>query len=58
MHAVTGVPWPATDALGRRLPLAGEPGIRPPRGDRYVGIFYFLWHDNPGGKQPERRRPF
>lgn len=33
--------WTATDALGRRLPDAGE--CRPPRTDKYVGIFYFLW---------------
>ena len=40
----TGVPWPATDALGRKLPLAGEAPA--PRHDRFVGIFYFLWHEN------------
>ena len=34
--------WVATDALGRKLPLAAEVG--PPRPDRTVGIFYFLWH--------------
>lgn len=33
--------WAATDALGRRLPSADEVG--PPRSDRTVGIFYFLW---------------
>lgn len=38
----TGVPWPATDALGRMLPLAEEVG--PPKADRFVGIFYFLWN--------------
>ncbi len=37
-----GVPWPATDALGRRLPTPEEAG--PPRPDRRVGIFYFLTH--------------
>lgn len=37
-----GVPWPATDALGRSLPTAGEVG--PPKPDRFVGIFYFLTH--------------
>ena len=36
-----GTPWPATDGLGRVLPLAGEVGA--PRPDRFVGIFYFLW---------------
>jgi len=39
-----GVPWPATDALGRALPLAAEVGL--PRPGRFVGIFYFLWHDS------------
>jgi hypothetical protein len=36
-----GVPWPATDGLGRTLPLAADAGA--PRPDRFVGIFYFLW---------------
>lgn len=36
-----GVPWPATDALGRTLPLHEEVG--PVRSNRFVGIFYFLW---------------
>jgi len=35
------VPWPATDGLGRSLPLAAETG--PVRGDRTVAMFYFLW---------------
>jgi hypothetical protein len=34
--------WVATDALGRSLPTAEQVG--PPRADRWVGIFYFLWH--------------
>jgi len=34
--------WVATDALGRRPPTYAEVG--PPRADRWVGIFYFLWH--------------
>jgi hypothetical protein len=33
--------WVATDALGRSLPTFAEVG--PPRADRFVGIFYFLW---------------
>jgi len=52
-----GVPWPATDALGRRLPLAEEVGL--PRTNRFVGIFYFLWlipampiPPNPNGDGP------
>ena len=36
-----GVPWPATDALGRELPLADEVG--PLKKDRFVGIFYLPW---------------
>ena len=36
------VPWPATDALGRTLPEADEVGL--PKQNRYVGMFYFLWH--------------
>lgn len=36
-----GTPWPATDALGRSLPDEVEAG--PPKPDRFVGIFYFLW---------------
>lgn len=34
--------WVATDALGRRLPTYAEVG--PPRKNRFVGLFYFLWH--------------
>ena len=33
--------WVATDGLGRELPGYSEVG--PPREDRFVGIFYFLW---------------
>ncbi len=33
--------WVATDGLGRSLPGFDEVG--PPRPDRQVGIFYFLW---------------
>ncbi len=38
-----GVPWPATDALGRSLPLASEVGS--PKTNRFVGIFYFINHN-------------
>ncbi len=34
--------WVATDALGRSVPTFDDVG--PPRADRTVGIFYFLWH--------------
>ncbi|MDP4995854.1 MAG: hypothetical protein NWQ16_06495 [Akkermansiaceae bacterium] len=33
--------WVATDALGRSLPTFADVG--PPRADRQVGLFYFLW---------------
>jgi len=36
-----GVPWPAIDAVGRTLPMPPEVG--PPRADRTVAMFYFLW---------------
>jgi hypothetical protein len=51
-----GVPWPATDALGRELPLADRVGA--PKKDRWVGIFYFLWHDNPAGRNPDGDGPY
>ncbi|MFN0130494.1 MAG: hypothetical protein ACKV19_27860 [Verrucomicrobiales bacterium] len=44
------VPWPATDGLGRSLPLSVETGR--PRADRTVAMFYFLWlgpHAQAGG---------
>lgn len=34
--------WVATDALGRSLPNRSETG--PVNNNKYVGIFYFLWH--------------
>ena len=34
--------WVATDALGRQTPTAAT--ARPARKDRFVGIFYFVWH--------------
>ncbi|MBN2505289.1 MAG: hypothetical protein JXQ71_01205 [Verrucomicrobia bacterium] len=34
--------WVATDALGRSLPNYAQTG--PPRPDKTVAIFYFLWH--------------
>lgn len=53
-----GVPWPATDALGRSLPMAGEPGVPSPRTGKYVGMFYFLWHNRPQGKPPAGSGPY
>jgi hypothetical protein len=55
---VPGVPWPATDALGRSLPVAGDRGVPAPRADRSVGIFYFLWHNDPRGKPPSGSGPY
>jgi hypothetical protein len=51
-----GTPWPATDALGRKLPLSDEVG--PPQPNRFVGIFYFLWHNQREGKSPHWDGPY
>src|ERR1041385_4577663 len=51
-----GLPWPATDALGRSLPL--EPEVGPVQSNRFVGIFYFLWHNQHGGKSPNWDGPY
>src|SRR5271157_3999325 len=53
-----GVPWPATDALGRSPPIAGERGAPAPRADRYGGMFSFLWHNDPRGKPLPGPGPF
>ncbi len=42
--------WAATDGLGRKLPLAAETG--PPRADRTVAMFYFLWSGRHGDAGP------
>lgn len=42
--------WAATDALGRALPTAAD--ARPARKNRFVGIFYFLWHGGHGTPGP------
>lgn len=42
--------WVATDALGRQLPTAAA--VPTPRQDRYVGMFYFLWHGQHGKTGP------
>lgn len=52
----TGVPWPATDALGRTLPLPEEVGK--PRPNRFVGIFYFLWLNERSNKSPHWDGPY
>ncbi len=42
--------WAATDALGRKLP--GYEQCGPPKENRAVGIFYFLWLGNHGNAGP------
>jgi hypothetical protein len=42
--------WVATDALGRKLPGYEECGQL--KKDRFVGMFYFMTHTDPGGKGP------
>lgn len=42
--------WVATDALGRELP--GQKTCGPVKGNRYVGMFYFMTHRESGGKGP------
>lgn len=53
---IPGNPWPATDALGRKLPAPEEVG--PPRSDRFIGIFYFLWLNNPHIKRTNGEGPY
>lgn len=50
-----GVPWPATDALGRTLPLASEVGLTKP--NHFVGIFYFINHTD-APRSPQLDGPF
>ena len=45
-----GVPWPATDGLGRALPVHEDAGA--PRKDRFVAVFYFLWLGQQGDAGP------
>jgi len=42
--------WQASDALGRSLPDYAEVG--PPKENRYVGMFYFLTHNDPNSSGP------
>lgn len=42
--------WVAIDALGRTLPNFEECGPR--KKNRFVGMFYFVTHNHPGGKGP------
>ena len=51
-----GVPWPATDALGRSTPTGAEPAG--PRANRTVCMFYFLWHGAHEVRRADRDGPF
>lgn len=49
-------PWPAIDALGRHVPAAELTG--PPKSGKYVGIFYFLWHEHANRKRHDGEGPY
>ncbi len=49
-YAAESSTWVATDALDRTLPTYSEVGA--PRSDRFVGIFYLLWHGEHGTDGP------
>src|SRR5215471_980074 len=51
-----GTPWPGLDGLNRALPLAQDVG--PPKAGRFVGIFYFLWHQDTQRRSPTEPGPF
>lgn len=42
--------WVATDAIGRSLP--GYEEVGPKKENRYVGMFYFITHNNPNTEGP------
>lgn len=42
--------YPATDALGRKLPEFKEVGA--PKKDKFVGLFYWVWHTNFAAQVP------
>ncbi len=53
-----GTPWPATDALARKLPVPREVG--PAQTNRFLGIFYFEWlgPETPIHKSPNWDGPY
>ncbi len=55
-NGAEGVPWPATDGLGRAAPVGAEVG--PLRANRTVGMFYFLWLTGLNAKSPRGDGPF
>ncbi len=38
--------------------MAGDPRVFGPRPGRHVGLFYFLWHNETGGKPPAGSGPY
>jgi hypothetical protein len=51
VYAQTIVPnYPATDALSRKLPEYNEVG--PPIKNKFVGLFYWVWHTNFAAQVP------
>ena len=46
--------WVATDGLGRELPGFEECG--PPKANKTVGMFYYLWHDSARGEVRDNAR--
>ncbi|GHT31266.1 hypothetical protein FACS1894214_2420 [Planctomycetales bacterium] len=42
--------WVAVDGLGRRMPDASKTG--PPKIDKTIGMFYFIWHGSHGDRGP------
>ncbi|WP_415160488.1 hypothetical protein [Parafilimonas sp.] len=47
---VPGTNASATDALGRKLPEYADVGS--PKKDKFVGLFYWTWHTQPGLENP------
>jgi len=59
LWSVRGVeccPWPAVDALGRVVPTTESTGA--PKKDRFVGIFYFVWHEHANTKRHNGDGPY
>ena len=48
--------WVATDDLGRKTPTSEETGIV--KKDKYVGMFYFLWHQGVNGELYDHNRAY
>lgn len=48
--------WVATDDLGRKTPTFDTVGA--PRDDKYVGVFYFLWHNATSGQLYDHNKAY